>query len=86
MLLRVKWTQLIPEEQTLTGTILAKPGQMVALFIESLTQKPFIWMTEDEMVGWHHRLNERECEQTLGDGEGVGSLVRCSHGAPKSQT
>ena len=22
------------------------------------------------MVGWHHQLNEREFEQTLGDGEG----------------
>ena len=32
-------------------------------------------MTEDEMVGWHHRLNEYEFEQTLGDGEGQGSLV-----------
>ena len=30
-------------------------------------------MTEDEMVGWHHRLNGREFEQTLGDGEGQGS-------------
>ena len=34
--------------------------------------------TEDEMVGWHHRLNEREFEPTLGDGEGQGSLVCCS--------
>jgi len=25
---------------------------------------------EDEMVGWHHRLNGHEFEQTLGDGEG----------------
>ena len=25
--------------------------------------------TEDEMVGWHHRLNGHELEQTLGDGE-----------------
>ena len=23
-------------------------------------------MTEDEMVGWHHRLNGHEFEQTLG--------------------
>ena len=51
---------------------------MVALFIESPTEKPFIRMTEDEMVGWHHRLNEHECEQTLGDGEGQGSLMCCS--------
>ena len=27
------------------------------------------------MVGWHHRLNEHEFEQTLGVGEGQGSLV-----------
>ena len=34
-------------------------------------------MTEDEMVGWHHRLNGHEFEQTPGDGEGQGSLA-CS--------
>ena len=26
--------------------------------------------TEDEMVGWHHRLDGHEFEQVLGDGEG----------------
>ena len=31
--------------------------------------------TEDEMVGWHHRLNGHEFEQALGDGEGQGGLV-----------
>jgi len=35
-------------------------------------------MTEDEMVGWHHRLNEHELEQTPGDSEGQGSLASCS--------
>ena len=30
------------------------------------------------MVGWHHQLNGHEFEQTLGDGEGQGSLVFCS--------
>ena len=30
------------------------------------------------MVGWHHRLNGQEFEQTLPDGEGQGSLVCCS--------
>ena len=35
-------------------------------------------MTEDEMVGWHHRLNELEFEQTLGDGERQGTLACCS--------
>ena len=33
--------------------------------------------TEDEMVGWQHRLNAHEFEQTLGDGEGQGSLAQC---------
>ena len=31
--------------------------------------------TEDEMVGWHHRLNGGEFEQTPGDSEGQGSLA-----------
>ena len=35
-------------------------------------------MTEDEMVGWHHQVNGHEFEQTLGDGEGQGSLACCS--------
>ena len=35
-------------------------------------------MTEDEMIGWHHRLNAHEFEQTPGDGEGQGSLAGCS--------
>ena len=33
---------------------------------------------EDEMVGWHHRLNGHESEETLGDSEGQGSLACCS--------
>ena len=35
-------------------------------------------MTEDEMVGWHHRFNGCEFEQILGGGEGQGSLACCS--------
>ena len=31
-------------------------------------------MTENEMVGWHHRL-QREFEQALGVGDVKGSLV-----------
>ena len=34
-------------------------------------------MTEDEMVGWHHRLNGNESEQTPGVGDGQGSLACC---------
>ena len=35
-------------------------------------------MTEDEMVGQHHRLNIYEFEQIPVDGEGQGSLAGCS--------
>ena len=34
--------------------------------------------TEDEMVGWYHRLNGHEFEQALGVGDGQGSLACCS--------
>ena len=34
--------------------------------------------TEDEMVGWHHRLDGHEFEQAPGVGDGQGSLVCCS--------
>ena len=33
------------------------------------------WMTEDEMVGWHHQLGGHEFEQTPGAGDGQGSLA-----------
>ena len=34
--------------------------------------------TKDEVVGWHHRLDGHEFEQTLGDGKEQGSLACCS--------
>ena len=34
--------------------------------------------TEDELVGWHHRLDGHEFEQALGVGDGQGSLACCS--------
>ena len=34
--------------------------------------------TEDEMAGWHHRLDGRESEWTLGDGDGQGGLMCCN--------
>ena len=40
-------------------------------------------MTEDEMVGWHHRLNGHEFEQVSGDGEAWCAAV---HRVVKSQT
>ena len=33
--------------------------------------------TEDEMTGWHHQLNGRESEWTLGVGDGQGGLACC---------
>ena len=30
------------------------------------------------MIGWHHRVNVHESEQTRGDSEGQGSLACCS--------
>ena len=33
--------------------------------------------TEDEMVGWHHRLDGHEFEWTPGDGDGEGGLACC---------
>ena len=35
-------------------------------------------MTEDEMVGQHHRLDGHEFEQAPGAGDGQGSLACCS--------
>ena len=35
--------------------------------------------TEDEMVGWHHLLNEREFEQTPEDSEGQGAWCAAVH-------
>ena len=36
-------------------------------------------MTEDEMAGWHHRLNGHEFEQAPGDGEDQRSLQSWGH-------
>ena len=35
-------------------------------------------VTEDEMVGWHHRLNGHELEQASGINEAQGRLACCS--------
>ena len=32
-------------------------------------------MRKDEMIGWHHQLDGNEFEQTLGVGDGQGSLA-----------
>ena len=35
-------------------------------------------MTENEMAGWHHRLNGHEFVQTRGGSEGQGTLACCN--------
>ena len=43
--------------------------------------------TEDEMAGWHHRLDGHEFEWTLGVGDGQGGLACCnSWGCKESDT
>ena len=52
-----------------------------------MKQKAEKGTTEDEMVGWHHQLDEHEFEQALGVGDGQGSLVCCSSwGCKESDT
>ena len=43
-------------------------------------------MTEDEMVGWHHQLDVREFEHTLGVGEGQEAWRASVLGVTKNQT
>ena len=43
-------------------------------------------VTEHDMVGWYHRLNGHEFEQTLGDSEGQGSWHAAVHGVAESDT
>ena len=56
------------------------PGTAQALISAQCTLSHLLQKgtTEDEMVGWHHRLSEHEFEQALGVGDGQGSLECCS--------
>ena len=40
-------------------------------------------MTEDEMAGWHHRLDGREPEGTPGVGDGQGAWPAVIHGVQR---
>ena len=59
------------------GKVQRGQGQPVLREEPFHTQSDFS-QAEDEMVGWYHRLNGHEFEQTLGDNEGQGSLACCS--------
>ena len=44
-------------------------------------------MTEDGMIGWHHRLDRHEFEEALGVGDAQGCLACCSpRGCQESDT
>ena len=43
-------------------------------------------MTENEMVGWHHRLDEHEFGWTLGVGDDREAWCAVVHGIAKSRT
>ena len=68
-------------------------GQYLASWCVEPThwERPWCWerwrqeekgKTEDEVVGWHHWLNEHESEQSRGDGEGQGSWRAAFTGSP----
>ena len=42
--------------------------------------------TENEMIGWYHRLSGHEFEQAPGVGDGQGGLVCCSPWGRKNET
>ena len=79
----------INPEYSLEGLMWSWSTNTLVTWCEEITYwiRPSCWerqraggegVTEDEMVGWHHRLDGHECEQTLGDSEGQGSLVCCN--------
>ena len=44
------------------------------------------WATEDETVGWHHRLEGPEVEQILGNRKDRETWCAAVHGVMESQT
>ena len=100
-LLRALWTarrsnqsvlKEINPKYSLEGLMLKLNSNTVATWFKELThlKRPWCWereqMTEDEMVGWPHQLNEYEFEQAPGVGDGQGSLACAVHGVTKSRT
>ena len=81
-------------EYTLEGLMLKLKLQYLAIWCEELThwkdpdagkdwEQVEKGMTEDQMVGWHHRLNGYGFEQALGVGDGQARLACCSPWSPK---
>ena len=69
------------------------PGSSVLHYLPEFALIHVLWLvmqcniyyptTEDEMVGWHHRLDGHEFEQAPGVGDRQGNLACCSPGGHK---
>ena len=82
---------------SLEGLFWSLKSNTLATWCEELTYWKRLWcwrdwgqekgMTENEMAGWHHRLDGHESEWTLGVGDGQGGLACCeSWGCKESDT
>ena len=61
------------------GHLMGRTGSLEkTLMLTKIEGQEEMGTTEDEMVGWHHRLDGHEFEQVLGVNDGQGSLVWCS--------
>ena len=78
-LLRVPWIaktsnqfilKEISPEYSLEGMMLKLKLQYFGHLMQRADSFPDAGTTEDEMVGWHHRLDGRESEQAPGAGDG----------------
>ena len=82
-LLRFPWTARRSNQSILKEIILGVLWKDWCWGLNSNT----LATTEDEMAGWHHRLDGREFEWTLGVGDGQGGLACCnSWGRKESDT
>ena len=86
----------ISPEYSLEGLMLQLKLQYFGYLIDAKNQlirkDPDAWqdwkqeekeMTEDEMVGWHHRLDGHEFEQAIGVCDRQGSLACCNPWSPR---
>ena len=71
--LQYSWASLLAQ-------LVKNPPAKWEIWVQSLGWEdvPEKGTADDEMVGWHHRLNGHEFEQAAGVGDGQGSLACCS--------
>ena len=60
------------------GHLMQRTDSLEKILMLGKTEAGGKGMTEDEMVGWHQRLNGHDFEQAPGVGDGQRSLVSCS--------